>query len=362
VQRTWRGVGGKRTLVCAVWVALALGVALACVGTSAARTRASTVPAAASFVSAYPLSQATELDRYSLANGRSLGVLVHIPPLKSTAKYSTVSTPHLLANGDYMLTVSHGELCGSSRGKCHAVPNSCFSRVETVDPGSGTVEPLFSVTGAWRVSDAVPSPDGHSVALVEYSCSSYYNGPRLTVRDLTTGSSHVVTQDLSPCGLESDVTWNPSSTKLVFAYGTHLNLDNLPAGCELATAKAADTLTTPANWTTIRRRASCGFDSTAFDAIGIVAIVGCTDKYDGIYSTLLQYNSKSQVVFHRALDSFDPPQYSLETQLESDPLANTVLVSEIVTDDPDASDVWTFNGTTLRHVDNWFGDDILAEP
>src|ERR1700727_1255582 len=76
-----------------------------------------------------------------------------------------------------------------------------------------------------------PSPDGHSVALVEYSCSSYYSGPRLTVRDLTTGSSHVVTQDLSPCGLESDVTWNPSSTKLVFAYGTHLNLDNLPAGC-----------------------------------------------------------------------------------------------------------------------------------
>jgi hypothetical protein len=350
-------------LVCAVLLPLAFGLLFVHVDSSAARTRASTVPAAASFVSAYPLSQATELDRYSLSNGRSLGVLVHIPPLKSTATYSTVSTPHLLADGDYLLTANHGELCTSSHGKCHAIPNSCLSRVETIDPVSGKVETVFNVSGAWRVSDAVPSPNGQSVALVEYGCDDdYYSGERLNVRDLATGQSHVVTPDLSPCGIESDVTWNPSSTKLVFAYGTPLNLDNLPAGCELATAEAAGSLTTPANWTTIRRRSGCGFDSTAFDAIGIVAIVGCTDDYGGINSTLLQYNSKSKVVFHRALDGFDPPQYGLETELESDPLADTVLVSEIVTDDPDVSDVWRFNGTTLRHVYNWFGDDILAEP
>jgi hypothetical protein len=30
--------------------------------------------------------------------------------------------------------------------------------------------------------------------------------------------------------------------------------------------------------------------------------------------------------------------------LESDPAAHDVLVSEIITDDPDVSDVWTFNG------------------
>jgi hypothetical protein len=39
-----------------------------------------------------------------------------------------------------------------------------------------------------------------------------------------------------------------------------------------------------------------------------------------------------------------------------------VLVSEIVTDDPDVSDVWTFNGSTLHHVGDYFGDAILAEP
>jgi hypothetical protein len=39
-----------------------------------------------------------------------------------------------------------------------------------------------------------------------------------------------------------------------------------------------------------------------------------------------------------------------------------VLVSEIVTDDPDVSDVWTFNGTTLRHVGDYFGAAILADP
>jgi hypothetical protein len=48
--------------------------------------------------------------------------------------------------------------------------------------------------------------------------------------------------------------------------------------------------------------------------------------------------------------------------LESDPAAHAVLVSEIITDDPDVSDVWTFNGTTLHHVDDYFGDAILAEP
>jgi hypothetical protein len=112
----------------------------------------------------------------------------------------------------------------------------------------------------------------------------------------------------------------------------------------------------------IRLQASCGFSSTAFDATGIVAIVGCSDKYGGTYSTLEQYGSRGQVLKHRALDSFDPPQYGLYTQLESDPAADAVLVSEIVTDDPDVSDVWTFNGTRLRHVGNYFGDAILAEP
>jgi hypothetical protein len=70
----------------------------------------------------------------------------------------------------------------------------------------------------------------------------------------------------------------------------------------------------------------------------------------------------NRVVYRHKLDSFDPPQYGLATQLESDPLAHTVLVSEDVSDDPDVSDVWTFNGSTLHHVRNYFGDALLAEP
>ncbi len=346
-------------VVSVVCLAAACGLALAGVGSAAAPSRGTTGAAAWSFVSVYPLSDGSEIDRYSLASGQRLGVLVHIPRLRSTAVSSTVSTPHLLPNGDYMLTLDHGEVCGSSRGACHAIPNSCFSQVETIDPVSGRFRSLFSVSGVWRVLDAVPSPDGRSVALVEYGCRG--SATQLEVRDLATGHAHLVTRQLSQCGLESDVTWNPSSTKLVFAYGQHPNLNALPVGCGLA-AVTAGRLTRPASWAMIRLRASCGFDSSAFDSIGIVAIMGCSDKAGGIVSTLLQYNRRGRLLNHRALDAFDPPQYGLTAQLESDPPAHTVLVSEIVTDDPDVSDVWTFNGTKLNHVGDYFGDAILAEP
>jgi hypothetical protein len=341
-----------------VCLAVACGLAVAGAGSAAAPSGGTTEAVASSFVSGYPLSDASEIDRYSLASGRRLGVLVQIPPLRSTASSSTVSTPHLLANGDYMLTLD-GEVCRSSSGACHAIPNSCFSRVETLDPVSGKARSLFSVSGVWRASDAVPSPDGRSVALVEFGCRG--SATQLEVRDLATGRSRLVTRQLSQCGLNSDVAWNPSSTKLVFAYGRHPNLNALPAGCGLATAPASRT-TGPVSWAMIRLRASCGFDSSAFDSTGIAAIVGCSDNYGGTSSTLLQYTSRGRVLHHRALDSFDPPQYGLETQLESDPAAHAVLVSEVVTDDPDVSDVWTFNGTTLHHVGDYFGDAILAEP
>lgn len=359
VRRTWIGVGGRRLVVSVVCLSVGCGLAVAGVGSAAAPSRGTTLSAAVSFVSAYPLSDASEIDRYSLVNGRRLGVLVHLPPLRSTASDSTVSTPHLLANGDYMVTLDHGEVCGSSHGACHAIPNSCSSQVESLDPLSGKARSLFSVSGVWRVLDAVPSPNDRSVALVEYGCRG--NATQLVVRDLATGRSRFVTRQLSQCGLDSDVTWNPTATKLVFAYGPHPNLNDPPAGCGLATATANRT-TGPASWTIIRLRSSCGFDSSAFDSTGIVAIVGCSDNYGGTNSTLLQYDRRGQVRNHRALDSFDPPQYGLDTQLESDTAAHTVLVSEIITDDPDVSDVWTFNGTTLHHVADYFGDAILAEP
>jgi hypothetical protein len=186
--------------VVAVWLALALGLALAYSGSAAALTHAPVATPASTFVSQYPLDDASELDRYSLATGRPLGVLVHIPALRPTIMTSTVSTPHLLADGDYLLTVEHGEVCGSSHGRCHRVPNSCVNRVETLDPVTGKVQPLFNVSGVWRVLDAVPSPDGRSVALVEYGCRGY--AEQLVVRDLATGQSHLVTRQLSPCGFD----------------------------------------------------------------------------------------------------------------------------------------------------------------
>lgn len=360
MRGSWIGVGGRRLLAALVCLVVAGGLTAAGAGRAAPSLRGVTrATVAASFVSAFPLDDASEIDRYSLADGRSLGVLAQIPPLTSTAPSASVSTPHLMADGDYLLTLDHGTLCRSAHGRCHSVPDSCASQVETLNPVTATTQPLFSVLGAWQVLDAVPSPDGRTVALTEYRCGG--NAARLEVRDLVTGRSHLVTRQLSECGLNSDVTWTPNSARLVFAYARHPNLNVFPAGCELATAPAGHT-TGPARWVKLRPPTSCGFTSSAFDATGLVVIVSCSDNDGGATSTVAQYGRRGRALEHRALDSFDPPQYGLTTQLESDPAAHTVLVSEIVSDDPDVSDVWTFNGARLRHVGDYFGDAILAEP
>lgn len=318
------------------------------------------VIASRSFVSAYPLSDPSELDRYSLTTGGPLGVLIRVPPLRAGAANVTGSTPHPLTGGGYMLTLDQDPACRSSHGPCHPRPGDCLSQVETLDPNSRRSRVLFSVTGSWRVLDAVPSPDGRSVALLEDECWSAASA-RLEVRDLASGHTQLLTDQLSVCGLGSDVSWNPKSTEVVFAYGRHPDLNAPPAGCELATAPA-DRISGPSSWRLIRVEASCGFDAGTFDSAGIVAIVGCSDGDGGTASTLLQYNHDGRVLARRSLDSFDPPQYGLQTQLESDAAAHTVLVSEIITDDPDVSDVWTFDGRNLRHVGNYFGQAILAEP
>ena len=226
------------------------------------------VIASRSFVSAYPLSDPSKLDRYSLTTGRPLGVLIRVPPLRAGAANVTGSTPHPLTGGGYMLTLDQDPACRSSHGPCHPRPGDCLSQVETLRPNSRRSRVLFSVTGSWRVLDAVPSPDGRSVALLEDECWSAASA-RLEVRDLASGHTQLLTDQLSVCGLGFDVSWNPKSTEVVFAYGRHPDLNAPPAGCELATAPA-DRISGPSSWRLIRVEASCGFDAGTFDSAGIV--------------------------------------------------------------------------------------------
>ncbi len=355
---TW-GIGrGRRAALGAL--ALCLVIAVAGWAAPPGRGRPDDVAAASSFVSVYPLSDPVEIDHYALSDGRSLGRLTRIPRAGFTGAGSAVSTPHLLADGDYMLTLARGDVCGSSAGACHAAPDSCESRVQTLDPDTGTARSLFTVSGAWRLFDAVPSPNGRLVALVEEGCRPG-TGSRLVVRNLAGGRSHLAVARLSDCAIQTDVSWNLGSSTLAFGYGRHPDLDDPPAGCGLATAPA-DRLSGPGSWGLIGLRASCGFDSSAFDSTGIVAVTACADGDGGLNTTLLQYGDRGQRLDHRTLDSFDPPQYGIAAQVQTDPAAGGVLVSEDVADDPDVSDVWTWNGASLRQVGDYFGDAILAEP
>lgn len=304
--------------------------------------------AASSFVSLYPLYSPSEIDQYSLASGRQLGVLAPVPSPPDARQDSRVSNPHRLSNGDYVIALGHGAKCASSHGACHPIANTCASQIETIDPATQSYQLLSSVSGAWLVDDAVPSPNGRSVALVEEACNG--TAAQLAVRDLLSGRQHIVARRLSVCGLDSSVTWTSNGTKLAFAYARH----HLTSACALAIAPAVRT-TLPASWTVIQPDAKCSFQSAASDATGLVATESCTTSRG---NELVQMAGSGRVVRRVSLQ----PDYSRAVTVTSDPWAHTVLVSQVVPTEPDESWVWTFNGRKLHLVRYYFGADIVAEP
>lgn len=308
--------------------------------------------AASSFVSLYPLYSPSEIDQYSLGSGRQLGALAPVPSSPDARQGSSVSNPHLRADGDYVITLGHGARCATSHGACHPIANTCASQIETIDPATQTDQLLFSVSGAWLVDDAVPSPNGRSIALVENACNG--KAARLVVRDLRSGHQRIVARHLSACGLDSSVTWTRNGTKLAFAYARHQNPDYPTSACALAVAPAAPTAQ-PANWTFIQPDAKCSFQSAASDAIGLVATESCTTSAG---NELVQMAGSGRVIRRVSLQ----PDYSRALTVASDPWAHTVLVSQVVPTEPDESWVWTFDGSKLHLVRYYFGADIAAEP
>jgi hypothetical protein len=222
-----------------VWAGVLFAVAGIRAGDGSRSAAASVVLSpASSFVTLYPAFEAEEIDAYSLSTGDERGTVVHLPLLRSIGRNPSVSTPHLLAGGDYLLTLGRGARCRRSGRRCRPVPDSCASDVITLDPASGRATLVLAITGAWRVLDAVPSPDGQRLAIVEYPCGRGSTA-RLVVSDLAGHDPAVVTNAMSPCGLESDVSWNAASTAVAFAYGAHPDRDNPPVGCGLVTVPAA---------------------------------------------------------------------------------------------------------------------------
>ncbi|MDQ6729993.1 MAG: hypothetical protein M3022_06795 [Actinomycetota bacterium] len=264
-----------------------------------------------------------------------------------------MSDPHLLADGDYLITFTHDAECGSSGGQCLPIANTCASRIETINPATGGAKLRFTESGAWRVFDAVPSPRDRYVALIEQACDG--STGRLVVHDLWTGRQHVAARNLSDCALSSSATWTTNGAKLVFAFTQRSDPNDPGANCSLATAPAGRT-TASSSWPLIRPDASCGFQSSAFDNTGLVAAETCAPTKD---SKLIQYSSRSRVVRRLSLAPWD---YGVTTQVAADPLAHTVLVSQITYTQPDVTTVWTFNGTKLHVVNVYFGSAIIAQP
>lgn len=342
----------RRLLPVRARLGLLLTVAIAGVG-CAGRAAAAVSPAT-SFVTATPLSQPDEIDAYSLKTGAELRAVAHIHPLPAPDPDPYFSQPQLLSNGDYLYAISHGARCRRSGGKCRAIASTCVNRIDALNPTTRAAQTLFTAPDGWRVWDAVPSPTDSSLALTETTCLN--KSPRVVVRSMSTGAQRVVATNLPECWEAGAVAWTPDGSRLVFPYGTY-DGDVAPQGCQLALVPSAGGAKT-----IVHTRPSCGFASAAFDAKGLVAALTCSDGEGGGVTRLLQYAGTNRVVAHGALESWDPPQYSSSNLVVNDPEAHTVLVTGIVSDDPDDTEVWTWSGTRLHLVDDYFGNDLLAEP
>jgi len=354
VSGTYRlspGCCGSRAAAVLSTLGVVVGLVLAVLWSTAAGGRAAAANAGLSFVSLFPVFQPSEIDVYSLPSGNRIGKLAPVPLLPSTARNSGVSAPHLLADGHYMITAYHGELCASRQGKCAPVANTCASEVETLDPATKVYRALFAVDGAWKVYDAVPNPDGRSVALLEGACNG--SPVQIVVRNLGNGAQHVVAARLGECALGSSAAWTRDGTRLVFAYASHQNPNDPSGNCGLAFAPAVRT-TSPSSWPVIHPDKSCSFQSFAYDAVGLGAIENCPNT---AATNLLQYGSTARVLRRWTLDPNGQP-----TAMVYDAQTRTVLVSEIVSDQPDYTNIWTLDGSRLHLVQLYFGADILADP
>jgi hypothetical protein len=313
----------------------------------------------ASFVSLGGAGAGIAIERFSLVNGRHLGVVARVPRIRSTSEQSDVSNPHLMPGGRYLITIGHDVNCRPVvSSECIPVFNTCASRIETLDPNSKQFRLLFTESGNRLVLDAVPSPDGRHVALLERGCGQ--SAVRIVIRDLRTGSERVAAGNLGLCtAVSRRLSWSLDGSRIVFLYGAQFSGSTRAGGCSLAVASSRH-YSQKSAWSLIAPDGGCGFSSAAFDPTGLVAVEGCGPAETGGTTELLQFDRHLHLIRRLSLLPGTPGVASSEeTEVANDPQAETVLVSQ---GEHGANAVWAFNGRRLRLIRRYGTNRVLAEP
>jgi hypothetical protein len=235
--------------------------------------------------------------------------------------------------------------------------------------------PLFAAPDSVFIEQAVPSPDGRSVAMVAEPCPQGTTG--LVVRDLETGTQRSIGTSFPRCTDLGTPGWNSTGSELVIPYGTVPNPHRLPPPGVCPATRYAQLAIAPAlhpsrasDWRLIAADPGCSFEAATFDASGIAAVEGCRRKgQSGSYvdpalgqARLLQLNRSDQVT----------ARVNLKPGWEQGAITTVPSGQVLITQDQPANEpyperdwVWEFDGRHLRLIRDYKADDaaqIIAIP
>jgi hypothetical protein len=283
----------------------------------------------ASFISLWPAcacARTTVLAQFSLRDGRRLGAVAKV----RSGPGITVGNPRADRRGNVWITVSSGPRCTSNANGCGPVPDSCSGTVTRFEPTARRAVGVLAFPPSILVVGAVPSPDGHRVALRTGGCTAYFDD-HLLVRDLRSGRRWTIGADAARCHDLRDPSWSPDGRRLVFPYGAARGRSG--AGCQMPPTNrlvgvSALRPSTAASWRPIDADRGCSFQAATFDRRGIAAIEACRRR-----AYLVQLDHR-RVALRRAL----APGYN-EGDIAFDRRTGDVLVSRTVKDLTVGSDI-----------------------
>lgn len=252
------------------------------------------------------------------------------------------------------------------------VPNTCSGALVRFDLRSGAARTVTRFPPSVLVGNAVPSPDGRRVALLEGGCSTASFDQHIVVLNRQGREQVEIGGDAAPCHWLFNVAWSPDGARLVFPYGP----SNLPRNTsfvpnrtclrpranELAIASARRQ-SDAASWTVWHPERGCSYQSAAFDRTGIVASEACSHGAPAGPAYLVQLGRHG-----RRLARF-PLRIAYEDgDVVRDPVKGHVLVSESQAGNIGVASydwVWELNRRSLRLLGRYRTIDatvVMAQP
>ena len=195
---------------------------------------------------------------------------------------------------------------------------------------------------------------------MERGCST--NTSRIVIRGA--GGREFALRTYNPvCHEEPTAAWSADGAQLIFVDNiSSPKVDNV-LDCSLAVASSRHA-SSPSAFRFVAPDTGCYFRSAAFDTDGIAAIEICGPAQTGGLTRLLQLNHHRQVTERLDLAPGQPGVLydDEDVNVVNDPLANTVLVSQVLyAAHPESTRIWTFDGTHLLLIRR-FNTPLVAEP